>query len=461
MLPAALRARSIAAACLALSACSETVDPPVETGAVEVTISTSGGAPDPDGYFVRIGKSENPIATEGSVTVAELPTGEASLAVTGLAPNCSLPPGLPATVSVSASDTVAVQLVVSCPSDVGGLQVTVTIGGIELDTDGFSIRIGDDVARTVTPGVPLDVPELPVGTLPVTFEGLAPTCRAEALEPRLTVYADRVIPVRVGVQCGWMLATVLGSTTYDLHRIAVNGTVQRVGGGSGYEWAASWSPDQAEAVFVELGSFDLMFARPDEQDPRIVATPEWEWNPTWSRTANLIAFERRDLARIHVMHPDGTGVHELTSVPCCQQDPVFSPDGSRIAFRGYADGANGIWVINVDGTGLERLTVDPGFVVEPAWSPDGSEIAFASSVSGVFQIYVINADGSDLRQLTFDGPGFDSPEWSPSGTHIAISWIGPEPADVTQRRLYIMRSDGSELREVANGAGGRAHGWMR
>ncbi|NIV59296.1 MAG: hypothetical protein GWN48_28980, partial [Actinobacteria bacterium] len=84
--------------------------------------------------------------------------------------------------------------------------------------------------------------------------------------------------------------------------------------------------------------------------------------------------------------------------------PVWSPDGTRIAFTSFRDGDGEIYVMNADGTGLTRLTNDPATDQDPVWSPDGSQIAFVSDRDGNDEIYVMNADdGGGLIRLTNDG----------------------------------------------------------
>ncbi len=61
-------------------------------------------------------------------------------------------------------------------------------------------------------------------------------------------------------------------------------------------------------------------------------------------------------------------------------------------------------MINADGSGRRNLTLDPAYDGDPMWSPDGRRIAFVSNRDGVYGIYVMNADGSGQRRLTQRGP---------------------------------------------------------
>ena len=141
------------------------------------------------------------------------------------------------------------------------------------------------------------------------------------------------------------------------------------------------------------------------------------------------------------MQPDGTGVTAIV-VPGIEQNPVWSPDGTKIAFVRNAD----IHVMNADGTGVVNLT--PGtFSTEdsPTWSPDGSQIAFRSSREAAlgFKIFRMDAaDGSDVVRIT-DGVIADrEPDWSPSGLRIAF---------VRNGDIWTIRPDGSDLQFVTGG----------
>jgi TolB protein len=89
--------------------------------------------------------------------------------------------------------------------------------------------------------------------------------------------------------------------------------------------------------------------------------------------------------------------------------PVWSPDGTRIAYTKNGD----IFVINADGSGQTKLTDHPAGDWDPRWSPDGSKIVFTTDRDGNREIYVMNPDGSNQTNLTNSAENEEHPSWAP------------------------------------------------
>src|SRR5687768_2781139 len=73
-----------------------------------------------------------------------------------------------------------------------------------------------------------------------------------------------------------------------------------------------------------------------------------------------------------------------------------SPDGTRVAFDMLGD----IYVMPVTGGTPTRIAEGLSYEQQPRWSPDGSRLAFVSDRGGGDNIWLMNADGSNKKQLT-------------------------------------------------------------
>jgi Tol biopolymer transport system component len=167
-----------------------------------------------------------------------------------------------------------------------------------------------------------------------------------------------------------------------------------------------------------------------------------EYNPVWSPDGNRIAFARGVPGDIYVMNSDGSGRRDLTRGGLDDGWPVWSPDGRRVAFTRYNGDSNDVWVMSADGSAQHEVTHDPVYTpgVVASWSSDGRKIAFASDRDGHGGIYVVNADGNGgLHELTHDG---GSPVWSPNGKRIAFVGDGG---------VVFINADGGGRRSLTRG----------
>jgi Tol biopolymer transport system component len=170
-------------------------------------------------------------------------------------------------------------------------------------------------------------------------------------------------------------------------------------------------------------------------------------HPVFSPDGSKIAFmQRQGIDRIYVMNSNGSNLMPLTSNLTDDQHPSFSPDGSKIAFVSNRDGLAQIYVMNADGTNQIRLA-NAAVEVEPSFGPDG-RIVFSSSsdLSNITRdIYVMNADGSNRTRLTTDGQGNSLPKFSPDGSKIVFASFRDGNYEI-----YIMNSDGSNQTRLTN-----------
>jgi Tol biopolymer transport system component len=193
----------------------------------------------------------------------------------------------------------------------------------------------------------------------------------------------------------------------------------------------AWSGDGSHIAFVSLrdGNPEIYVMNADGSNQvRLTQNAAEDEAPTWSPDDKQIAFvsSRDGNPEIYVMNADGSRQIRLTSSPLEDRSPKWSPNSKRLVFsEGRKNSFNQVssnssqagnpevWVVNADGTGLTQLTSNKAYDLDPVWSPDGTKIAFASNRVGNFDIYVMNADGSHQTQLTNDPLDERFPSWQP------------------------------------------------
>ena len=159
-----------------------------------------------------------------------------------------------------------------------------------------------------------------------------------------------------------------------------------------------------------------------------------EYSPSWSADGQWIVFtsERDGQADVYRVHPDGTGLEQLTDHPAFDDQGALSPDGKTLAFVSTRNGGTAnVWLKDLAAGSYANLTRSHSGNFRPSWSPDGASIGFSSdrdsnpgTVFGRFQelqsagLYVVRVDGTGLRRLTRTDGFSGSPSWSPDGTRL-------------------------------------------
>ncbi len=154
-------------------------------------------------------------------------------------------------------------------------------------------------------------------------------------------------------------------------------------------------------------------------------TPLLLRHPTISRTKIVFAFAN-DLWSVN---RDGGDAVRLTTGVGIETDPIFSPDGSRIAFTAEYDGIVDVFVIPVAGGTPKRLTYHPAADRAIGWTPDGKQVSFSSSrtsYSRLTRLFTVSAEGGFETQLPLDRAVAGA--YSPDGAKIAYVPIDTQPA---------------------------------
>jgi dipeptidyl aminopeptidase/acylaminoacyl peptidase len=405
---------------LLLGCSKDPTAPQPGTGAIEITSTTSGAIPDPDGYTATIDGGSNLLIPVGrSTRIDELPVGSYSIRLSGVASNCAVSGPNPVTASVAAGETTRVSFRVTCEAPVASGEVTVTTGttGAALDPDGYRVTLDALPPQPIGLQASARFGELAAGSHRVFLSGVAPNCSVQGDNPRLlSIAAFDTVSIAFLVDCR--------------------------------------EPVSGQGILFESGR-DTVFprshlyrARPDGTDVVDLTPASDGEDGRWSPDGTRIAFTsyRDGNAEIYLMNSDGSGVVQLTHNSADDTEPAWSPDGRSIAFVSTRTGGSNVYLMNADGSGVVSLTGTAGGF-EPSWSPDGASIAFSRVVRicqfdvCLADIFVMPAAGGAATDVTRSAGGQAyQPAWSPDGSRIAYA---------QDRQIYTIRPDGTEKTRIS------------
>ena len=163
-----------------------------------------------------------------------------------------------------------------------------------------------------------------------------------------------------------------------------------------------------------------------------------------------------------VANIDGSAPTRLTIDEGIESSPVFSRDGSLIAFSAQYDGNTDVFVVSSSGGVPRRLTWHPSSDFVRDFSADGTQVLFVSQRNShtrrYFQLYTVPIDGGQVEQLPI--PHAFRASYSPDGSQIAYTPLS-EPfvqwknyRGGRQTRIWVYNTTDHEVVEIPKPEGG-------
>jgi serine/threonine-protein kinase len=262
---------------------------------------------------------------------------------------------------------------------------------------------------------------------------------------------------------------------FDLKNLAVTGQPVPVldgithaeYGGAGFQvtGAAQFSLSDNGSIFYAPGSIE----------------PEYQFQLVWvDRTGKVVPVATKPLALFNFVRISPVGRRIIFSEYYVNKDlwmfdpatetldrqttqgqnfnPVFSPDGSRIAFRSDRTGPNAIYMKDLGNSNDIQLTSGGPYDNTGSWTPDGKAVAFMRRDPQTSQddIYIVSVDQpNNVRPILKDQFNKQSPEFSPDG-----HWLAYCSNKSGRYELYVMPYPEGQPVPVSTD-GGREPAWSR
>ncbi len=139
---------------------------------------------------------------------------------------------------------------------------------------------------------------------------------------------------------------------------------------------------------------------------------------------------------------DAGAITVLRQTPANWSDPAFAPDGRQLAVDVSDGKQSDIYLYDWTGDAMTRLTIDPGTDAKPVWTKDGTRIAYMSTRrGGNFGVFWQRADGSGDVQALLEGTNGAVPaSFHPSGKYLALIELNPK----TTFDILILPIEGDE-----------------
>ena len=222
---------------------------------------------------------------------------------------------------------------------------------------------------------------------------------------------------------GKVLIRQLSGDRYSLSVAHLDGSEVKVVVDAVINPNASLSPDGGQLAYADA-SGEIVVVNLQSGEKIILTTGFQDANPVWSPDGTQIAFGRvTDGSQIFVMDANGTNLRSITPVGNAQPGG-WSPDSTSFLYWTQVDGpTNLIHLVNVSSGAVTDLFSVQTSGPSPVFSPDGQWIAFLDHEPGWMAngLFIAHPDGSGRRLLAqVDFLGVADPVWSPDGQWLAF-----------------------------------------
>jgi len=230
-------------------------------------------------------------------------------------------------------------------------------------------------------------------------------------------------------------------------------------GSAANESSPRWSPDGSRLAFVASDADDgaQIHVRwlAEGVTSRVTNLIEAPSRLAWSPDGRQLAFVMRVAAKhepLKVKLPEAPKGASWAEPLKAIDRMVYRADGEGF----LPDAFSQVFVVPADGGSARQLSDGPWEHEDLAWTPDGKELLVSANrrpdadlMPADTELHAINVATGRIKALTKRFGPDASPAVSPDGKHVAYTGFDDEFQGYQRARLYVLRRDSGEIRELA------------